>query len=51
MERFSAIIFCIVCCTPQDVTDPKQEEFSCIGCGQEWSAVLDPERFAAHSIA
>jgi len=51
-EEFVGIAFCPVCCTNIDLEGDAGEtvKLTCGSCGQEFEMVLDPQRFAEHSI-
>ena len=46
------IVFCPVCRTSQDVamgTIQGPVELNCESCGQMWTMLVDPKRFAEHT--
>ena len=48
--EFLPIVYCPVCCTPQDSEGFGAREFTCTNCESEFSVVLVAEKVAAHSI-
>ena len=52
MSAATVILVCPCCASPLDAAgDPDTEQhFTCLGCGQTWRMVVDPRRFAQHSL-
>lgn len=48
--EFLPIVYCPVCCTPQDSEGFGAREFTCTNCESVFSVVLEASKVAAHSI-
>jgi hypothetical protein len=45
-----AILYCPVCCTNVDVTEPGEQSFECTSCGTKWSVTVEAKIVAEHSM-
>jgi hypothetical protein len=48
--EFLPIVYCPVCCTPQDSPGFGNQGFSCTNCESTFTVLLVPHKVAAHSI-
>lgn len=48
--EFLPIVYCPVCCTPQDALGFGAQEFKCTNCESDFTVFLVAEKVAAHSI-